>query len=94
MPPRQSGSTLALMLCMLVIMMASLQTLHEQLVGHAIGEHCELCSTAADAGGLIPLAISLPTLILDHTPEPLAPLLPSHGELRAIPQNRGPPTAN
>jgi hypothetical protein len=82
------------MLCMLVIVMASMQTLHEQLAGHAIGVHCELCSTSADAGGLIPLAISLPTLILDHTPEPLAPLLPTYGEVRVIPQNRGPPTAN
>lgn len=94
MRPRQSGSTLALMLCTLVIMMASMQTLHEELVGHAIGEHCELCLTAADSGGLIPLAIALPTLILDKTPEPLAPLLPTHGEVRVIPQNRGPPTAN
>ena len=69
---------LPMLLSFMLIAVAAIQSLHEQLDHDALGvtAHCEYCLLSHSAeGGLIPLAISLPTSLVDQAPEIFIPLV-------------------
>lgn len=69
---------LPVLLSFMLIALAAMQSLHDQLDHDALGSaiHCEFCllSQSAD-GGVIPLAISLPTSLVDQAPEIFLPVV-------------------
>ena len=75
MSRHRQSSLLALILCMLVIMMASSKSLHEQLPGHDSDEMCEYCLKSTDNTWLPPLLVILPAIWLDHAPETILPAI-------------------
>jgi hypothetical protein len=69
---------LPILLSFMLIAVAAMQSLHDQLDHDALGTatHCEFCLLSHGAeGGLIPLAISLPTSLVDQAPEIFLPLV-------------------
>jgi hypothetical protein len=67
-----------MLLSFMLIAVAAIQSLHDQLDHNALGSaaHCEYCLLTHSAeGGLIPLAISLPTSLVDEAPEIFLPLV-------------------
>jgi hypothetical protein len=69
---------LPVLLSFVLIAVAAMQSLHDQLDHDALGTatHCEFCLLSQSAeGGLIPLAISLPTNLVDQAPEIFLPLV-------------------
>ncbi len=84
---------LPMLLSVLLIAVAALQSLHEQLAHDALSTdtHCEFCllSQSAD-GGIIPPAISLPNLFFD---QPLVVFAPLHLSFNRdySPPTRAPP---
>jgi len=69
---------LPMLLSVMLIAVAAMQSLHDQLDHDALGTaaHCEYCLLNQSAeGGLIPLAISLPTSLIDQAPEIFLPLV-------------------
>lgn len=69
---------LPMLLSFMLIAAAGLQSLHDQLDHEALGSssHCEYCLLSQSAeGGLIPLAISLPSNLVDQAPEIFLPLV-------------------
>ncbi|MFC3679162.1 hypothetical protein [Bacterioplanoides pacificum] len=72
MPFRRRSSWLALLLCTLMVLVASGQSVHEQLAGHAFSEQCDYCLQALDPSALVPpLLIALPAVLLDLAPQVL-----------------------
>jgi hypothetical protein len=62
----------------MLIVVAAMQSLHDQLDHETLGAatHCEYCLLSQSAeSGLIPLAISLPTGLVDQAPEIFLPLV-------------------
>ena len=90
---RSARSTLfALLLGLLVVLLAAGQSLHEQLADHDSLHSCELCVNAPDTRSMLPpLALLLPALILDLSPQILLPAwlapLPA-----SAPRARAPPS--
>ena len=71
MPFRRRSSWLALLFSTLLVLLASAQSLHEQLAHQYLAdhEHCEYCLLSLDPDGLIPpLLIVLPAMMLDLAP--------------------------
>lgn len=93
MPFRRHTSLLAMLLCTLMVLAASMQTLHEQLAHDGIATHCEYCLQALDASGVIPpLLIALPALVLDLSPQLLLAFAAPQ-RLTVMLQARAPPLA-
>ena len=70
MPFRRHTSLLAIVFSVLMVLVASMQTLHEQLAHDGMMTHCEYCLQALDPSGVIPpLLIALPALVLDLSPQ-------------------------
>lgn len=69
---------LPVLLSFMLLAVSALQSLHDQLdhAGLASSAHCEYCllSQSAD-GGIVPLAISLPSDLIDHAPEIFVPVV-------------------
>lgn len=63
---------LPILFSFVLIVVGALQSLHEQLAHDALSTdtRCELCLLSQSAeGGIIPLAISLPSGLFDQAPE-------------------------
>lgn len=72
MPLRRRTSWLALLFSTLLVLLASAQSLHEQLAHQHLTEQCEYCLQAVDPNSLLPpLLIALPALIIDLAPSVL-----------------------
>ena len=69
MPFRRHTSLLAMLLCTLMVLAASMQTLHEQLAHDGIATHCEYCLQALDASGVIPPLLIVIGLRCAATPD-------------------------
>lgn len=69
---------LPMLLSMMLIVVAAMQSLHDQLDHEPLGSatHCELCwLSQSTEGGLVPLAISLPISLVDQAPEIFIPFV-------------------
>jgi hypothetical protein len=69
---------LPMLLSFMLIAVAAMQSLHDQLDHTVLGSaaDCEYCLLTHSAeGGLVPLAISLPTSLVDQAPEIFLPLV-------------------
>ncbi len=66
------------MLLSLMLIVAAMQSLHDQLGHDALGSaaHCEYCLLSQSAeDGFVPLVISLPSNLVDQAPELFIPLI-------------------
>lgn len=69
---------LPVLLSFMLLAVSALQSLHDQLDHSALGSvsHCEYCLLSQSAeGAIVPLAISLPSSLIDHAPEIFVPVV-------------------
>lgn len=93
MPFRHRSPWLALLLSTFMVLAASAQSLHEQLVHDGVNQQCEYCLQSVDPDGVIPpLLIAIPALLVDIAPQVLLPFLAPRRPL-ARSQARAPPAS-
>ncbi len=74
MPRFRRSSRLALLLSLLVLLLASAQSVHELLLHHAPGEQCDLCRLTPDVNSpLPPAALFVPALTSNPAPDVVMP---------------------